>query len=86
MKTNFILEEKFNEVGGKRPYVQNLFGRIAGIYDLMNKLMSLGLDGHWRKRAAHYLALASGEKGLDLGVARVISRLKWSAVQDPALR
>ncbi len=67
MKTNFVLEEKFNEVGGKRPYVQNLFGRIAGIYDLMNKLMSLGLDGHWRKRAAHYLALATGEKGLDLG-------------------
>jgi demethylmenaquinone methyltransferase/2-methoxy-6-polyprenyl-1,4-benzoquinol methylase len=67
MKTNFVLEEKFSEVGGKRPYVQKLFGRIAGIYDLMNKLMSLGLDGYWRKRAARYLALASGEKGLDLG-------------------
>jgi demethylmenaquinone methyltransferase/2-methoxy-6-polyprenyl-1,4-benzoquinol methylase len=67
MKTNFALEEKFREVGGKRPYVQNLFGRIAGVYDLMNKLMSLGLDGHWRKRAARYLALATGDKGLDLG-------------------
>ncbi|WP_246046366.1 ubiquinone/menaquinone biosynthesis methyltransferase [Thermosporothrix hazakensis] len=61
------LEEKFRETGGKRPYVQRLFGRIAGVYDLMNRLMSLGLDIYWRKRAARYLALATGETGLDLG-------------------
>ncbi|GCE11880.1 ubiquinone/menaquinone biosynthesis methyltransferase [Tengunoibacter tsumagoiensis] len=61
------LEEKFREMGGKRPYVQRLFGRIAGIYDLMNRLMSLGLDRSWRKQAARYLALNTGETGLDLG-------------------
>jgi len=67
MKTNVLLEEKFRSVGGKRPYVQRLFGRIARVYDLMNRLMSLGLDVYWRKRAARYLALATGETGLDLG-------------------
>ena len=61
------LEEKFREVGGKRPYVQRLFGRIAGIYDPMNRLMSFGLDRKWRAFAARYLALGSGETGLDLG-------------------
>lgn len=61
------LEEKFRATGGKRPYVQRLFGRIARIYDLMNKLMSFGLDQYWRSRAARYLALATGEIGLDLG-------------------
>lgn len=61
------LEEKFRETGGKRPYVQHLFGRIARIYDLMNFLMSFGLDRYWRNRAARYLALATGETGLDLG-------------------
>ena len=61
------LEEKFHETGGKRPYVQRLFGRIARIYDPMNFLMSFGLDRHWRNRAARYLALATGETGLDLG-------------------
>jgi demethylmenaquinone methyltransferase/2-methoxy-6-polyprenyl-1,4-benzoquinol methylase len=61
------LEEKFKETGGKRPYVQRLFGRIARIYDPMNRLMSLGLDRYWRARAARYLALATGETGLDLG-------------------
>ncbi len=67
MKTNTVLEEKFREVGGKRPYVRRIFGRIARVYDLMNRLMSLGLDGYWRARAARYLALATGETGLDLG-------------------
>ena len=61
------LEEKFRATGGKRPYVQRLFGRIARIYDLMNRLMSLGLDRHWRARAARYLALGTGQLGLDLG-------------------
>ena len=61
------LEEKFKETGGKRPYVQRLFGRIARIYDPMNRLMSFGLDRYWRARAARYLALATSETGLDLG-------------------
>ena len=61
------LEEKFRETGGKRSYVQRLFGRIARIYDLMNSLMSFGLDRYWRAKAARYLALGSGETGLDLG-------------------
>ena len=61
------LEEKFRETGGKRSYVQRLFGRIARIYDLMNHLMSFGLDRYWRARAARYLALGTGQLGLDLG-------------------
>src|SRR5436305_7206337 len=65
MKTS--LEEKFRETGGKRSYVQRLFGRIARVYDLMNFLMSFGLDRYWRAKAARYLALGSGETGLDLG-------------------
>ena len=67
MSAKISLEEKFRETGGKRPYVQRLFGRIARIYDLMNRLMSFGLDGYWRTFAARQLALASGETGLDLG-------------------
>ena len=61
------LEEKFREIGGKRPYVQRLFGRIAPVYDLMNRLMSVGLDGRWRLFAAQRLALGPDEVALDLG-------------------
>lgn len=67
MSAKISLEEKFRESGGKRSYVQRLFGRIASIYDLMNRLMSLGLDRHWRAFAAHCLELGTGERGLDLG-------------------
>ena len=67
MSIKTSLEEKFRETGGKRPYVQRLFARIARIYDLMNLLMSFGLDRRWRAFAARYLALGSGELGLDLG-------------------
>ncbi|MFL5626477.1 MAG: ubiquinone/menaquinone biosynthesis methyltransferase [Ktedonobacteraceae bacterium] len=67
MNAKISLEEKFRERGGKQPYVQSLFGRIARIYDPMNRLMSLGLDRYWRAFAARYLALGTGELGLDLG-------------------
>lgn len=68
MTARLSLDERFRQTGGKRPYVQRLFGRIARIYDLMNMLMSFGLDRHWRTKAARYLALGTGEVGLDLGV------------------
>lgn len=67
MSARISLEEKFRASGGKQPYVKRLFGRIARVYDLMNRLMSLGLDQRWRVFAARYLALGSGELGLDLG-------------------
>lgn len=67
MHEKLSLEEKIRETGGKRPYVQQLFGRIAPIYDLMNRLMSFGLDGRWRRFAAREMALGPGEQGLDLG-------------------
>jgi len=65
--TRTSLEEKFRETGGKGLYVQRLFGRIARIYDPMNRLMSFGLDQRWRSITARHLALGSGEVGLDLG-------------------
>ena len=68
MNAKISLEEKFRERGGKQSYVQRLFSRIARIYDIMNRLMSFGLDRYWRAFAARYLALATGELGLDLGV------------------
>ncbi len=69
MTTKITLEEKFRETGGKRSYVQHLFGRIARIYDLMNRLMSFGLDRRWRAFAARYLALGTGELGANQGCA-----------------
>ena len=48
-------------------YVQSMFARIAGKYDLMNRLMTLGQDIGWRKTVVALAALPSGGRLLDLG-------------------
>ncbi len=47
--------------------VNRMFGRIARRYDLMNALMTLGLDRHWRRLAARAAALPEGGLALDVG-------------------
>jgi demethylmenaquinone methyltransferase/2-methoxy-6-polyprenyl-1,4-benzoquinol methylase len=41
---------------GKRTYVQRIFSEIAPRYDLLNRLLSLGIDRRWRKVALARLA------------------------------
>lgn len=43
-----------------------LFNRIAGVYDLLNSVMSAGLHHGWRRRAADLAALAPGDRVLDV--------------------
>ena len=48
-------------------YVQSLFARIAGRYDLMNRLMTGGRDVGWRQQVIQLAQLPPGGKLLDLG-------------------
>lgn len=43
-----------------------MFDAIAPRYDLVNRLITLGLDQHWRARTIRALALAPGSLVLDL--------------------
>ena len=45
--------------------IEAMFGGIAARYDLMNRLMTVGLDGRWRRMAAAEARLAAGEQALD---------------------
>jgi demethylmenaquinone methyltransferase/2-methoxy-6-polyprenyl-1,4-benzoquinol methylase len=44
-----------------------MFDRIAGYYDGTNRILSFGLDGHWRRRAVNCLSPHPGGKYLDVG-------------------
>jgi demethylmenaquinone methyltransferase/2-methoxy-6-polyprenyl-1,4-benzoquinol methylase len=46
--------------------IASMFDAIAGRYDLLNHLLSLGLDRRWRARAVAELKLRDGERLLDL--------------------
>lgn len=43
-----------------------MFGRIARRYDLMNRLLSFGMDGGWRRFAARQTGLRPGDSALDI--------------------
>ncbi len=42
------------------------FDEIADRYDLLNRILSLGLDGRWRRRTVEALKLEGGEQILDV--------------------
>lgn len=51
----------------KRAAVTAMFDRIAPRYDLVNRLMTLGLDRSWRRAAVSALGLRLEDRVLDLG-------------------
>ena len=46
--------------------IAGMFDAIAGKYDLLNHLLSAGIDRRWRRRAIRSLALTGSERVLDL--------------------
>jgi demethylmenaquinone methyltransferase/2-methoxy-6-polyprenyl-1,4-benzoquinol methylase len=46
--------------------IRGMFDRIAGVYDLMNSAMTVGLHHRWRERAADLAELEPGDSALDV--------------------
>jgi demethylmenaquinone methyltransferase/2-methoxy-6-polyprenyl-1,4-benzoquinol methylase len=46
-----------------------MFDRIAGVYDLMNSVMTAGMHQRWRERAADLARVGPGRRALDVAVA-----------------
>jgi demethylmenaquinone methyltransferase/2-methoxy-6-polyprenyl-1,4-benzoquinol methylase len=50
----------------KTELVRSMFDTIAPRYDLVNRLMTFGLDVHWRRGSVRALGLPAGSRVLDL--------------------
>jgi demethylmenaquinone methyltransferase / 2-methoxy-6-polyprenyl-1,4-benzoquinol methylase len=46
--------------------VRAMFDRIAGVYDLLNTVMTAGLHHRWRERAADFARIGPGARVLDV--------------------
>jgi demethylmenaquinone methyltransferase/2-methoxy-6-polyprenyl-1,4-benzoquinol methylase len=63
----FTLIVPASQVDVKPPAVRAMFGRIAARYDLMNSLMTLGLDAAWRRAAVQEAKPPPEGLALDVG-------------------
>ncbi|MBC8180261.1 ubiquinone/menaquinone biosynthesis methyltransferase [candidate division KSB1 bacterium] len=45
------LQDRYNTAEEKETYIENMFSSIDENYDFLNRVMSLGLDMGWRRRA-----------------------------------
>ena len=76
---------KFPEGHERAAYVRDMFGQISDRYNLTNRLMALGQDRVWRRKAVHAAALPPG--GLLLDVGSGTGDLALEALKsDPTLR
>ena len=71
------------EVRSQREAVRSMFNIVSPRYDLLNRLLSLGLDGSWRRRAVREMRLGPADHVLD--VACGTGDLALEAARTPGL-
>ncbi|MDA8040322.1 MAG: ubiquinone/menaquinone biosynthesis methyltransferase [Actinomycetota bacterium] len=69
----------------KHEWVREMFDSIAPRYDLVNRIMTFGLDSRWRSRAVTLLALRPGSVVVDLAcgtadLARELDERSYRAI------
>ncbi len=88
------MSETVQQTGSPNPGSGEMFDQIAGRYDLLNRLMSMGIDQSWRRKTVAALKLPAGARVLDLAtgtgdLALMIARLHPDARvvgSDPSSR
>src|ERR1700716_659024 len=78
------MDAMVTDPAGKGAYVREMFAAIAPRYDRANKLLTVGVDEAWRRRAVAELAAPRGGRVADLccGTGDLVFQLLRS---DPAL-
>jgi demethylmenaquinone methyltransferase / 2-methoxy-6-polyprenyl-1,4-benzoquinol methylase len=52
-----MMPEKKEQRGAPREQVEAMFDSISGHYDMLNRILSLGTDRRWRRRAVNLIGL-----------------------------
>ncbi len=66
--------------------IRDMFDRIAPRYDLLNRVLSLGIDRRWRRFAVGQLAVPKGGLVLDIATGTGDVALEIGRQTDPSVR
>lgn len=78
---NKTVKPYLDQPGSKKEQVTNMFNNISGSYDLLNRMLSLGIDVRWRKvlvkklqtnKPTDILDVATGTADLAIAIAKAI--------------
>ncbi|MBL7782573.1 MAG: bifunctional demethylmenaquinone methyltransferase/2-methoxy-6-polyprenyl-1,4-benzoquinol methylase UbiE [Saprospiraceae bacterium] len=68
----------------KKTEIEHMFDTIAPKYDLLNRVLSLGIDISWRKRALSYLKPLQPQKLLDVATGTADVAIMAAKILKPA--
>lgn len=77
--TPYVPADASEEGSSKRQQVERMFDNISPYYDVLNRVLSLGIDRHWRRRAVaslppqlglHVMDMATGTADLAVEIVR----------------
>jgi demethylmenaquinone methyltransferase/2-methoxy-6-polyprenyl-1,4-benzoquinol methylase len=66
--------------------IRQMFDDIAPRYDLLNRMLSCGIDRRWRQLAVHQLAVPPGGRVLDVATGTGDVALEIARQTDPSVR
>jgi demethylmenaquinone methyltransferase/2-methoxy-6-polyprenyl-1,4-benzoquinol methylase len=73
----------YGSEAGKKAEVEQMFDKIAPKYDLLNRVLSLGIDIRWRKQAIAYLAASNPQKILDVATGTADVAILMAKILKP---
>lgn len=78
-----ISVKPYGSEAGKKAEVEQMFDRIAPRYDLLNRVLSLGIDVWWRKRAIGYLKAEQPQQILDVATGTADVAIQMAKTLKP---
>jgi demethylmenaquinone methyltransferase/2-methoxy-6-polyprenyl-1,4-benzoquinol methylase len=73
----------YNSADSKKAEVEHMFDSIAPKYDLLNRVLSLGIDVSWRKQAIGYLKQAQPKEILDVATGTADVAILTAKILQP---